>query len=116
MLVLDGSFGLPKGKLKLAAELTYEKDELENPTQPNADDFFLVVGIVLGEDELGPEFLDDPVAEKVVLVQIDLLTDLALVELGVDSSQVLLDKGGILLQLLEGAAALLRLHELYDFL
>ncbi len=75
-----------------------------------------MVGIVLGENELGPKLLYDPVREVIVLKKIQLLPHLAFVEVAIERSQPLLYLWGLLYYLSLEACSLLCFHEVDDFL
>ena len=94
----NGLLSLIETALVLAVELADEENQLQNAAQSGVDLALIVAGVVLGEDQLGPQFLDDPVAEIIVLVEIYLLAELFFAEMGVDFGQFLLNFGGFLLE------------------
>jgi hypothetical protein len=69
-----------EGALVLAVQLADQEDDLENAAEAEVDLCSAVADVMLGQNQLCPELLDDPVAEIVVFVKVDLLPYLLLVE------------------------------------
>lgn len=79
------------------------------------DDLALVTGVVLGEDQLCPELLDDPMREIVVLEQVYLLTHFALVKMAVETAKTVLYISRLFDYLGLEPLAFFGLHEVDDF-
>ena len=75
-----------------------------------------MAGVVLGQDQLRPELLDDPVREVVVLEEVYLLPHLRFVEVAVETAQPVLYLGRFLDDFRLEPPALFGLHEVYDLL
>lgn len=91
VVLLDGQLGLFEGILEPSIQFAYQEDQLQDAAQSDPDVLLAVAGVVLGEDQFRPELLHDPMAEVVVLVEVDLLSHLCLVESPINRTQLLFD-------------------------
>lgn len=75
-----------------------------------------MAGVVLGQDQFGPELLDDPMGEVVVLEKVYLLSNFWFVEVAVETAESVLDLSCFFDYFGLKPSTFLCLHEIYDFL